>query len=151
MNETSKSESRAALHEAENVPRAMHEQLSQQFARKDPKRSWFRRFLKETVIGAEERHPCSLVAVMITVDKRVALDGMIMAVARSGMMFRQASTFVFDRHGQTVVLRYAGYERAGQIEEVTPEGYWVRLNAPLDQNALDDILAQADPADADAA
>jgi hypothetical protein len=129
----------------------MREQLSQQFARKEKKRGWFRNFLKKTVIGVEERHACSLVAVMITVDKRIALDGMIMAVAHSGMLFRQASTFVFDRHGQTVVLRYAGVERAGQIETVSEDGYWVRLTTPLDASALDDILQPLEAPTADAA
>lgn len=130
-----------------NVPRAMRDEISQQFAKPRQREGWFRRLIKATASAEAPRQPCAIVAVMITVDKRVALDGMVLAVSRAGMLFRQASTFIFDRQGQTVVLRYAGVERAGQIDEVSPEGYWVRFSMPLDQATLDALIAQFTPAD----
>lgn len=106
-----------------------------------PKRGIFARLMRSRRLSdTAPRQSCCIVAVLMILDRSLALDGLIMSVNRGGMLFRQASVFVFDRQGAEVLLRYADVDCRGRISEVTRDGYWIRFAAPLSQDEVDALV-----------
>ena len=87
------------------------------------------------------RKNCCIVGVLMLLDRSVALDGLILEIGETHLLFRQGASFIFDRTGAEVSVRFGEYDRRGRIAEVTPRGYLVRLAEPLAQYELDSMLA----------
>jgi hypothetical protein len=106
-----------------------------------PKPGFFGRILRrKSALGQVVRKPCCLVAVLIVLDRGLALDGMIMAVNDGGMLFRQASVYIFDRQGSEISLRFGESERRGRIINVGPDGYWVQFHEQMNQVEINFII-----------
>jgi hypothetical protein len=88
-----------------------------------------------------ERYSCCSVATLLIVDRGVELEGLVLEGSIGGLLFREASTFVFDRSGAAVRVHVAGLSLAGTIVNVRSRGYGIRLNHALNQEELDRILA----------
>ncbi len=86
------------------------------------------------------REPCVVVAVLMILDRGLALDGLVTEIGTNTVLFRQASVFIFDRTGAEVSLRFAEHDRRGRITEVSAHGYVIRLNEPLDEDEYIDFL-----------
>lgn len=126
---------------AENVPQAMRADLERRLQRPAARPGLFSRFFRRAeVVPARTPRPCTLVAVMMMVDRGVALDGMVMSIGEKEILFRQASTFILERSGTAVLLRFAEVELRGTIRETVPGGYWVRLAKPLSAGQVEALL-----------
>lgn len=88
------------------------------------------------------REPCVVVAVLMILDRGLALDGLVTAASPTTLTFRQASTFIFDRTGAEVSIRYGDLDRRGRIVEVSPHGYGVRLTEPMDEAEFEAFMAE---------
>lgn len=97
-----------------------------------------------TLMRAHQRHPCCALASMLIVERNVVLDGLVLEVSLGGMLFREASSFIFDRYGAHVRVRVAGFDMAGTIANVRPSGYGIHLAQPLTRDELETILDQTD-------
>ncbi len=84
------------------------------------------------------RDPCYIVAVLMLLDRNLALDGLVTGINANAVTFRQASTFIFDRTGAEVSLRFGDFDRRGKIVDVTAHGYLIQLTQPL---ADDDVAS----------
>lgn len=85
----------------------------------------FRRGQKAS--APSSRKPCVVVGVLMILDRNLALDGMVLGVNEKTLLFRQASTFVFDRTGAEISIRFADLDRRGKIIETTAKGYVVQF------------------------
>ena len=127
--------------------RGMQADLAQRLQHQ-PKPGFFARLFKRgtgasKVAGggkASNRHPCCMVGVLMLLDRNLALDGLIMGINETSVLFRQASTFIFDREGAEIAMRFGEYDRRGKISDVTPNGYVVRFSEPLHKRDVQALL-----------
>jgi hypothetical protein len=90
----------------------------------------------------EPRAVCFLVAVMVLVDKALPIDGLITEIGNASVIFRPASTFILDRTGAEVNLRFGDQEVRGSVTSVSSAGYDIRLSITLTDAMVSDILVQ---------
>ncbi len=90
----------------------------------------------------EARSVCVLVGVMVLIDKVLPIDGLITEIGRGSLIFRPASTYILDRTGAAVSLRFGDQEVRGVITDVTASGYDVKLLAPLTDAAVRSVVEQ---------
>ena len=76
-----------------------------------------------------KRESCYIVSVLMMLDRSLALDGLITGINKNSVLFRQASTFIFDRTGAEVSIRFGDHDRRGRIVHVSPDGYLIALRA----------------------
>jgi hypothetical protein len=121
-----------------------NQQKSYQFrAIKPEKQGFFARLLGGKRAGAhDQRAACCVVAVMLLVDRALPLDGMIMELGQGTLLFRPASTFILDRNGAEVSLRFGRHEMRGRIIHVSPRGYLVTMAGTLSQDDLEETLSK---------
>jgi hypothetical protein len=62
------------------------------------------------------------VAVLMVLDRRLALDGLIASVCAASVVFRQASSFIFDRTRAEISIRFAEHDLRGRIMSTSAEG-----------------------------
>jgi hypothetical protein len=88
------------------------------------------RLLKKpaTWVRRHERFACCVVAVLDVSDKNVPVDGLITEISQGGLLFRPASSFIFDRRGSPVTVRFGDDEIEGEIVNVKSSGYGVRFH-----------------------
>jgi hypothetical protein len=89
---------------------------------------------------ATRRDPCVIVAVLMLLDRRLALDGLITSVSAGSVVFRQAASFIFDRTGAEISIRFADQDVRGRITATSAEGYVVSFSEPLDQEDVEALL-----------
>lgn len=87
-----------------------------------------------------QRDPCYIVAVLMLLDRSLALDGLVTGINTGSVMFRQASTFIFDRTGAEISIRFGDHDRRGRIASVSAEGYLIDLAEPLAQGQIAELL-----------
>ena len=133
MSEPNRSEGRASRPVA-----GMQSEIARKMVKEPP-----RSFLASLFGGGKKKkvpamRPCCIGGVLMVLDRSLALDGLVMGINEGGVIFRQASTFIFDRMGAEVSIRFGEYDRRGRIVEVLPEGYRIQLAERL---STWDILA----------
>jgi hypothetical protein len=84
--------------------------------------------------------PCFIVAVLMLLDRSLALDGLVTGISPGAVMFRQAATFIFDRTGAEVSIRFGDHDRRGRITAVSPQGYLIELAEPLTGLQMAEVL-----------
>ncbi|MGL4441117.1 MAG: PilZ domain-containing protein [Bosea sp. (in: a-proteobacteria)] len=89
--------------------------------------SFLSRLLKKPAswVRRHERFGCCVVAVLDVIDKNVPIDGLVTEISQGGLLFRPASTYIFDRRGASVVVRFGDEEVEGKIVNVKSSGYGV--------------------------
>lgn len=98
-----------------------------------------------TLMRAHERHSCCLIASLAIIERGIELEGIVTEVSLGGMLFREASDYIYDRGGAAIRIRVAGLDCSGTIVNVRPSGYGVRLARDLTSDELNHILTEADP------
>jgi hypothetical protein len=98
--------------------------------------------------GADARSACCLVGVMLLVDKALPVDGLIMELGSSSLLFRPASSYILDRNGAEVSMRFGSHEVRGKVIHVSARGYLVTLASALSQADLAETLEKFGIADA---
>lgn len=93
--------------------------------------SWVRR---------HERFGCCVVAVMDVIDKDVPIDGLVTEISQGGLLFRPASSFIFDRRGSAVIVRFGDDEVKGSIVNVKSVGYGIRFDEELSPERVQQML-----------
>jgi hypothetical protein len=86
------------------------------------------------------RDPCVIVAVLMLLDRRLALDGLITSLSAGSVVFRQAASFIFDRTGAEITIRFADQDLRGRITATSAEGYVVTFAEPLDAEDVEALL-----------
>lgn len=94
-----------------------------------------------TWVRRHERFACCVVAVLDVIDKNVPVDGLITEISQGGLLFRPASTFIFDRRGSAVTVRFGDDEIEGDIVNVKSAGYGVRFREEITAAHVDRLLA----------
>jgi hypothetical protein len=81
------------------------------------------------MIGAQ-RHKCCVVGVLVLVDRSVPIDGLVTELDAESCLFRPASTYILDRTGAEVLLRFGEREMRATIASVSPKGYVAEFHLP---------------------
>ncbi len=90
---------------------------------------------------AAKRDRCVIVAVLMVLDRRLALDGLVTSLGATSVVFRQASTFIFDRTGAEVSIRFDEHDLRGRITATSAEGYVVTFAEPLPGLEVEALIA----------
>jgi hypothetical protein len=95
--------------------------------------------------GFSRRHSrfqCVLIGTMKVIDIGAEFDGALVEVSRGGCTFRQASMFVLDRVGETVLVHTEFFDCEGRIRSVRPEGYGIQFFSEVQDAVIDRIVAE---------
>lgn len=88
------------------------------------------------------RHACVVIGTMKVIDIGAEFDGALLEVSQGGCTFRQASMFVLDRIGESVLVRTEFFELEGRIRAVRPEGYGVQFFGEIAGDVIERIVAE---------
>ncbi|MCA0422354.1 MAG: hypothetical protein LCH61_03360 [Proteobacteria bacterium] len=90
---------------------------------------------------AHMRHPCCLVAELLIAEKGFRIDGLVIEASRGGIRFREASRFVLDRRGITVVVIIGESQYPGTIVNVGNNGYGIKLDTLISDEEVERLVA----------
>ncbi len=93
-------------------------------------------------VSRDARSMCCLVAVMVLVDKALPVDGLITEIGSKSVIFRPASTYILDRTGAEVTVRFGDQDIRGSIAAVTSSGYDIRFATVLSGADVAEFLQQ---------
>jgi hypothetical protein len=79
---------------------------------------------------------------MTVIDIGAEFDGALTEISRGGCTFRQASMFILDRTGEFVRIHTEFFEVEGRIRMVRPDGYGIQFSGEVDEDVIDQIVAQ---------
>lgn len=88
------------------------------------------------------RFGCNLRAELVLPEKALSLHGIVTEISRGGVRYREASSWILDRRGQTVIVRLPWLDLTGTIVNVSPTGYGIRLDRLLREEALEAFLTR---------
>jgi PilZ domain len=89
-----------------------------------------------------DRHDCVVIGVMKVIDIGAEFDGAVTEISCGGCTFRQASMFVLDRQGESVLIHTEFFEAEGRIRAIRPEGYGVQFFNEVDAAVIDRIVKE---------
>jgi PilZ domain len=89
-----------------------------------------------------DRHDCVVIGVMKVIDIGAEFDGALTEISCGGCTFRQASMFVLDRQGESVLIHTKFFEAEGRIRAVRPDGYGVQFFSEVDTEVIDRIARE---------
>jgi hypothetical protein len=101
-----------------------------------------RLFSRKSVETTETRRGCCIVGVLMVLDRALALDGLVLELGNRTAVFRQGSSFIFDRTGAEISLRFGEHDRRGRITEVNARGYVIEWSEEMRPSELGEILEQ---------
>jgi hypothetical protein len=99
----------------------------------EPKKSFSRR---------HSRHDCVVIGIMKVIDIGAEFDGALIEISQGGCTFRQASMFVLDRLGESVLIHTEFFGAEGRIRAVRAEGYGVQFFTEVDEFVIDLIVKE---------
>ncbi len=88
------------------------------------------------------RFDCDIRAELVLPDKALSLDGIVTEISRGGVKYREASSWILDRRGQSVVVRLPWVDLRGTIVNVSSTGYGIRFDRLLAEEALEAFLTR---------
>lgn len=94
---------------------------------------------------AHQRHPAVIVAELLIADKGFKIDGLVIEVSRGGIRFREASNYILDRRGTTVVVIVGDKEFPGSIVNVGTNGYGIKLDTLIPEDEVDRLMTHSLP------
>lgn len=97
---------------------------------------------KETFVRRHARYECCMVGELDVIERHFDMDGVILEISRGGALFRPASTFILDRTGERVRLRFEGIEIEGAIMSARPVGYGVKFDGEIAETDIDRLAAE---------
>lgn len=101
-----------------------------------PAPGFFSRLFGRKKADAAPLQPCFVVAALQLIDRGIALDGLVVALGTEGLQFRPASSFIFDRRGAEVLVRFADVEVRGQIRATNAQGYRLAFETALPEETI---------------
>ena len=111
-------------------------------ARETKKPGFFARLFSSRGKAAsrEERQGCCIVGVLMLLDRGLGLDGLVLEIGENTLLFRQGATYIFDRTGAEVSIRFSDYEKRGRVLSVSERGYVIGLFEPLAPYQINALL-----------
>ena len=100
------------------------------------------RLKKKNFSRRHSRFDCVLISSMKVIEIGAEFDGAIVELSLGGCTFRQASMFVLDRIGQSVLIHNEFFETEGRIRAVRPEGYGVQFFNEIEESIIDVIVQE---------
>jgi hypothetical protein len=102
---------------------------------------FLRRLLRRGVaIVGTQRPRCCIVGVMVLVDRSVPIDGLVTELDADSCLFRPATTYILDRTGAEVILRFGDREIRATIASVSARGYAAAFQMPLSVEFVADMV-----------
>jgi hypothetical protein len=103
----------------------------------------FSGLFRRRVSGASiEREKCCIVSVLMLLDRSLALDGLVLELGAETLLFRQGASFILDRTGAEVSIRFSEFDRRGRISASSEHGYLIELLEPMKPYELGGLLSQ---------
>lgn len=90
---------------------------------------------------AHMRHPCCLVAELLIADKGFKIDGLVIEASRGGIRFREASKYILDRRGTSVVVIIGQSQYPGIIVNLGSNGYGIKLDSLVSDEEVERLVA----------
>lgn len=88
-----------------------------------------------------ERHACLCIGKMAIFNRSLSLDGIITEVAKGGVKFRPAKTYLLDRNGVEVTIEIADHKFTGKIAASRADGYGIAFFDELTDDQISYFLA----------
>ena len=105
-------------------------------------RSMIRRFsASKSFVRAHERRTCACVGEIYFVDRGFGTRGIVDEISCGGIRFRPVHSYVLERWGDAVSVRFGGYALDATLVNVSPKGYGLKLRTPLTEAEVDEIVA----------
>lgn len=89
-----------------------------------------------------QRYDCVVIGTMKVVEIGAEFDGALLELSRGGCTFRQASMYVLDRMGESVLIHTEFFETEGRIRAVRPDGYGIQFFNELEEAVVDQAVKQ---------
>ncbi|HEY8579358.1 MAG TPA: hypothetical protein VIL72_05685 [Beijerinckiaceae bacterium] len=105
----------------------------------------------EGFVRAHERRRCVCVGEIHFIDRGFATRGIIDEISCGGVRFRPVHSFVLERGGDAVIVRFNGLEIEALLVNVSPKGYGLKLRTPLSDAQVDGIVRKDEAPSARAA
>lgn len=103
-----------------------------ELASRAAKANWLARLWPRRRKAQEEALlPCCVVAVLILTDRSLALDGLVLEISEDSLVFRQGSSYIFDRTDAEVTVRFGDHELRGRIIKTSKQGYLIDMQDSL--------------------
>jgi hypothetical protein len=93
-------------------------------------------------VRRHERFPCCVLASVDILGKDVSIEGLVTELSQGGLLFRPASSYVFDRTGSDITVRFEDDELAGRIVNVKGAGYGVRFDDDIELDRVKALVEQ---------
>ncbi len=94
----------------------------------------------KSFVRAHERRSCVCVGELYFVDRGFATRGIIDEISCGGIRFRPVHSFVLERSGDAVSVRFNGFALDAQLVNVSPKGYGLKLRTPLSEAQVEEII-----------
>lgn len=88
------------------------------------------------------RHECFIPARMHFLDHGFDMDGFVDEISLSGLRFRPAQLYLMRRTSSIVRIRAGDMDFVGILRNASPKGYGIELRMHLDEQILDDLIAE---------
>lgn len=89
-----------------------------------------------------KRYECFAIGILTILDRSVPIDGVVNEISAGGMRFRPASAFILDRKGERVMCTIGDLQVSGKIVAVHPNGYGVQFFEALQEQEIQEMLAE---------
>ena len=103
----------------------------------------FRR--KRRLERSAERFQCAVAGRLELCDSGVVFEGRLINLSIGGAMFRPALAYLLLRKSGDVVLQVGGMAIAGEIMGTSPQGYGLRFDQALSNEAMRQLLGAGQP------
>ncbi len=97
---------------------------------------------QDVIVRRHVRHDCCVIAHLRVIEREFEMDGVVLEISQGGVLFRPASTYIMDRQGERVLVRFEGRELIGTIMSSRPIGYGVKLDAPVDDETIEMVITK---------
>lgn len=105
-------------------------------------RGVMRRFsAAKSFVRAHERRNCTCVGEIYFIDRGFGTRGIVDEISCGGLRFRPVHSYILERWGDSVSVRFNGYALDAQLVNVSPKGYGLKLRTPLTEAEVDEIVA----------
>lgn len=95
---------------------------------------------QKAFVRRHERYECCIVGELELSQRFLSLEGVILEVSQGGVLFRQASTYMLERHGELVKVKLEGQLYSGMIMASRPIGYGIKLNENIPSEVIEEIV-----------
>lgn len=87
------------------------------------------------------RYDCAIDCELALTDSNAAYEGRLINISAGGAMFRPRLAYLMDRRDVPVALRLGGENIPGLIVTTNQDGFGIRFDQPVNENALRAFLA----------